>query len=185
MWHKIFSIGVVASIISMSSNLMAAPVLAQEDRLSALIQTVEYSGGKVDMAQLEKRALAKSAWTIRCWVKVFDHSKICTMQKDHITVIRLNEGYSVSVADKPNANSKTALRVDNYQPIYTQDGLFRDAVPLIEQFKKGNYLYTRLQQANEFQDEDSKVSLLGFTDAFQDMQKKFEQLERKQARNSL
>ncbi len=174
----------IAFISLLSSSIFAKPN-DQTDRLADLIQTVGYSNPQDDIAQLEKYLLGRSSWNVQCWVKVFDGAKVCTLQKDHITVVRLNDDYSVRIGDQSGKNAKTALRVDQYQPLYTPNGWFRDANKLIEQFKLGAYVYTRYPNVNPDQDVDYKVALLGFSNAFQHMQQQFAQLDRQKAQNSL
>ena len=186
MFNKFLWAGVTILSLILSHSVFAAnKSYYSDDRLADLIRVVEYSKNHEEISQLENRIVARSSWNVRCWIKVFDQAKICTLQKDNITVIRLNHDYSVVIGNQPSKSPKTALRVDQHPVIYTQDGSFRNALQLIEQFKRGYYVYTRFQQTHQFEDIDQQVSLMGFQDAFRQMEKQFAQLEQQKTKNSL
>ena len=68
-----------------------------------------------------------------------------------------------------------ALYVDNNEILQAREGLFRNGDELIKQFKRGNYAFTRFQN-NKKQLVENKISLNGFTDAFNDMEAQFSNL---------
>ena len=165
------------------SQAMAASV--SNDQLSQLIQRVELSkktsGTEAAKQttrtpeQTEKNLLGRASWNIQCRVNVFEDSKVCIMKKNHIIVMRLNNDYSVSIGDNHQTNTLADARVDSQDVIQAREGLYRNADNLIDQMKKGSYLFTRYKRNGDKDYTEAKTSLVGFTAAFQDLQTQFTQ----------
>lgn len=159
-------------------NGCAGVAHAQDDKISQLIQRVEYQkkNDTKNLDQLEDKMLGRASWSIECRYQVFDDVKACMMQKGAITVMHLNNSYVVSVGERVQVDSQVAIYVDKNSIQKADDGLFRDASRLIDQFKKGTYAFIRYQSEGNSRNTEAKISLLGFTDAFNDMEKRFKQL---------
>lgn len=151
---------------------------AQDDRILQLIQRVEYQKKKdnKNLDQLEDKMLGRASWKIECRYQLFDDIKACMMQKGEITVMRLNNSYVVNVGEQVVPDSQVAIYVDKNAIQKADDGLFRHANRLLEQFKRGNYALIKYQMIGNQNHSEAKISLLGFTDAFNDMEKRFKQL---------
>lgn len=164
---------------------MAGTTGAAEDSLNQLIQKIEYKSqtqtneGKrapERLDQLETQLLGRASWDIQCWMKVYDEAKICVMQKNHITVVRFNDRYSVNIGEKHLKDSLTELRIDQRDPITTREGLYREGEQVIDQMKKGYNIYTRHHERDQKKPVEHKISLIGFTSAFVDMEDRFKKL---------
>lgn len=151
---------------------------AQDDKISQLIQRVEYQKTKDNktLDQLEDKMLGRASWNIECRYQVFDDVKACMMQKGAITVMHLNNSYVVNVGERVQSGTQVSIYVDKNTIQRADDGLFRDSSRLIEQFKKGSHAFIRYQAEGNSRNTEAKISLLGFTDAFNDMEKRFKLL---------
>jgi len=98
-------------------------------------------------------------------------------RRRHITVMRMNDHYSLSVGMKPEKNSVTVLKVDDNSPLQAREGLYRDAQPIIDQFKRGSEVKTEFKATNTAKPVMNQISLVGFTDAFNDMQQQYSKLD--------
>ncbi|WP_171263572.1 hypothetical protein [Acinetobacter sp. ANC 5054] len=67
------------------------------------------------------------------------------MQKNQITVILLNDDYSINVGSDHVKNSISVLRVDQNHVLQTREGLYRDARNIIDQFRNGLIVKTRYE----------------------------------------
>ena len=72
----------------------AATINMKNDRLSYLIQRVDSQRTNDSVEKSENQLLGRASWNIQCWVKSSEGTKICTMRKNHITVMRMNDNYS-------------------------------------------------------------------------------------------
>ena len=99
------------------------------------------------------------------------------MRKNHITVMRMNDNYSLSVGIKHEKNSITLLKVDNNSIWQAREGLYRDAQTIIDQFKRGFEVKTEFNAFNTAKPVVNEVSLIGFSDAFNDMQQQYSKLD--------
>lgn len=160
----------------LGSSFVGAASASKEDQLADLIERVQSQKGEEKVAQLENQMLGRASWEISCWIKVFDDTKICTMQRGDIIVMRLNNIYSVSIGENHTKNTFTSVRVDDNKTEEAREGLFRNASSLIQQLKQGKNVYTRYKQGSSGKELDAKVSLVGFTAAYTDMQNQFERL---------
>lgn len=181
-----FGVGLLCAGLGLS-QAMANDVT--NDQLSQLIQRVEHSKASVTidtakssakatdvtLAQLEKNVLGRASWKIQCRVNVFEDSKVCIMKKGDIIVMRLNNEYSVSIGESHQNNAMVEARVDKQSTLQAREGLYRDASRLIDQMKRGSYIFTRYKKSSEKDYIESKTSLVGFTSAFQDLQLQFNQ----------
>lgn len=163
--------------LALSSTVGAAAVSVKNDRLGYLIQRVDYQRIDASIEKSENQLLGRASWNIQCWVKTGEDTKICTMRKNHITVMRMNDHYSLSVGMKPEKNSVTVLKVDDNSPLQAREGLYRDAQPIIDQFKRGSEVKTEFKATNTAKTVMNQISLVGFTDAFNDMQQQYSRLD--------
>ena len=83
--------------------------------------------------------------------------------------------YIVNIGEKNLKDNPAYVYVDNNEILQEREGLFRNGDELIKQFKRGNYAFTRFQN-NKKQLVENKISLNGFTDAFNDMEVQFSNL---------
>lgn len=159
-------------------NGCASVAHAQADKISELIQRVEYQNKNESkkLDQLENKMLGRATWTIECRYQVFDDVKACMMQKGDITVMHLNNRYVINVGERVRTDSQVSMYIDKNSIQRADDGLFRDANRLIDQFKKGSYAFIRYQKEDSSRNTEAKISLLGFTDAFNDMENRFKKL---------
>lgn len=155
----------------------AATINMKNDRLSYLIQRVDYQRTNDSVEKSENQLLGRASWNIQCWVKSSEGTKICTMRKNHITVMRINDNYSLSVGIKHKKNSITLLKVDNNSIWQAREGLYRDAQTIIDQFKRGFEVKTEFNAFNTTKPVVNEVSLIGFSDAFNDMQQQYSKLD--------
>lgn len=167
--------GVVLGL-AVSSAVSAASISLKSDPLGYLIQHVDYQRDDT-MEKLENRLIGRASWNIQCWVKESEDTKICTMRKNNITVMRMNNHYSLSVGLKIAKNSSTVLKVDDNNALQAREGLYRDAQPIIDQFKRGIGVKTEFKPSYAIKVVASETSLVGFTDAFNDMQQQYGRLD--------
>ncbi|WP_162898207.1 hypothetical protein [Acinetobacter sp. WCHAc010034] len=163
--------------LTLSSAVGAASISVKNDRLGYLIQRVDYQRIDDSIEKSENQLLGRASWNIQCWVKAGEDTKICTMRKNHITVMRMNDHYSLSVGMKPAKNSITVLTVDDNSALQAREGLYRDAQPIIDQFKRGAQVKTEFKASNTAKTVMNEISLVGFTDAFNDMQQQYSRLD--------
>ncbi|GAA5185432.1 hypothetical protein GCM10023345_18710 [Acinetobacter kookii] len=154
----------------------AATISMKNDRLGYLIQQVDYQHINDSLEKSENRLLGRASWDIQCWVKSSENTKICTMRKNHITVMRMNDSYSLSVGINHAKNSITLLKVDNNSVLQAREGLYRDAQAIIDQFKRGFEVKTEFNVSHNAKPVVNEVSLIGFSDAFNDMQQQYSKL---------
>ena len=124
---------------------------------------------------IHRAMVGRASWHIQCEFQAQDKTKVCLMQKHHITVMRLNDDYSIYVSANHLKNSISALRVDQNNVVQAREGLYRDAGRIIEQFRTGLVVKTRFQSENHAA-QYHELSLLGFADAFEDMQVQYQSL---------
>lgn len=169
MFKNILQLGLLVLSVSVMGSVQA------DDQLSTLITKVS-SQSKVDsISAMENNLLGRASWKIKCQYKAFDDMKACVMSKGPISILRLNSQYIVSIGEKHEKNSSAYIRVDQGDALQEREGLFRNGSALVGQMKRGNFAFTRFQQAKNKQIEN-KVSLIGFTDAFNDMEAQFAKL---------
>jgi hypothetical protein len=164
-------------LVLLGINTSHATPATIDDQLSSLIRNVEYQSNSKEQVDRLNSQVARASWRLKCWVRVFEDTKICVMQKNHLTVMRLNDSYSLSVGGKHQKNSMTSIRIDEGSIVQAREGLYRDALPVIEQMKRGYYIFSRYKGQEKDIDVENKVSLMGFTDAFNDMQLQYRKLE--------
>lgn len=164
-------------------NTSQAATNPVDDQLNQLIQKVESQSNKDQIDRLNSQ-VARASWRIKCWVRVFEDTKICVMQKNYLTIMRLNDTYSVSIGGKHQKNSMTKIRIDEGEVIGAREGLYRDAMPVIDQMKRGYHLFTRYTSQDKGTNVESKVSLMGFTEAFNDMQMQYRKINATQSAQS-
>lgn len=162
--------------LAVSSAVSAASISLKSDPLGYLIQHVDYQRDDT-MEKLENRLIGRASWNIQCWIKESEDTKICTMRKNNITVMRMNNHYSLSVGLKIAKNSSTVLKVDDNNALQAREGLYRDAQPIIDQFKRGIGVKTEFKPSYAIKVVASETSLVGFTDAFNDMQQQYGRLD--------
>ena len=155
----------------------AATISMKNDRLGYLIQRVDYQRINDSLEKSENQLLGRASWNIQCWVKSSENTKICTMRNNHITVMRMNDYYSLSVGTKHAKNSIALLKVDNNSVLQAREGLYRDAQAIIDQFKHGFEVKTEFNVPNTTKPVVNEVSLIGFSDAFNDMQQQYSKLD--------
>ena len=149
---------------------------ASEDQISTLILKANAkSSNKTEIDLIEKKLLGRASWKIKCQYKVFEDMKACVMSKGPISILHVNYQYIVNVGEKHLKDNPAFIHVDNKGILQEREGLFRNGTELIKQFKSGNYAFTRFQN-NKKQLIENKISLDGFTDAFNDMEDQFSKL---------
>lgn len=147
-----------------------------EDKISSLILKVSSkSNNNEEIDLLENKLLGRASWKIKCQYKVFEDIKACVMSKGPISVLRVNQQYIVNIGEKHLKDNPAFIHVDQQEILKEREGLFRNGSELIKQFKRGNFAFTRFQN-NKKQVIENKVSLDGFTDAFNDMEAQFSKL---------
>lgn len=90
--------------------------------------------------------------------------------------MRMNDSYSLSVGINHARNSITLLKVDNNSVLQAREGLYRDAQAIIDQFKRGFEVKTEFNVSHNAKPVVNEVSLIGFSDAFNDMQQQYSKL---------
>ena len=146
---------------------------ASEDRLSTLILKINTklsNNGEIDL--LENKLIGRASWRIKCQYKVFEDIKACVMSKGPISILNINNKYVVNVGENHLKDNPAFIHIDNKDILQEREGLFRNGSELIKQLKRGNYAYTRFQN-NKKQLIENKIPLVGFTDAFNDMEAQF------------
>ena len=91
--------------------------------------------------------------------------------------MHLNDNYFVNIGNKVVKNSVVYVHVDKNNILQDRDGLFRNGNLLIKQFKRGNNIFIRYNAKNKIQEIERKISLLGFSDAFNDMENQYSRLD--------
>ncbi|KAB1851415.1 hypothetical protein F4W09_16405 [Acinetobacter tandoii] len=158
------------------SSIIASNTNASEDQISNLILKVNAkSSNYVEMDLIENKLLGRASWKIKCQYKVFEDMKACVMSKGPISILHVNYQYIVNIGEKHLKDNPVFIHVDNKGILQEREGLFRNGSELIKQFKSGNYAFTRFQN-NKKQLIENKISLDGFTDAFNDMEDQFSKL---------
>ncbi len=145
---------------------------ASEDRLSTLILKINTklsNNGEIDL--LENKLIGRASWRIKCQYKVFEDIKACVMSKGPISILNVNNKYVVNVGENHLKDNPAFIHIDNKDILQEREGLFNGS-ELIKQLKRGNYAYTRFQN-NKKQLIENKIPLVGFTDAFNDMEAQF------------
>lgn len=175
MFNNIFKICGIF-LIFLGINAAQASVSTIDDQLTDLISRVEYPARSKEEVDRLNSQVARASWRIKCWVRVFEDTKVCVMQKSHLTVMRLEDSYSVSIGTQHQKNSSTTIRIDQGQLIQAREGLYREALPVIEQMKRGYYLFSCYKMSEKGNLIENKISLLGFTEAFNDMQQQYRKL---------
>lgn len=153
-------------------TLAAVP---QNDRMTTLIQQVNAAQHSAIQNKEERVLIGRASWKISCRIQANDNLHFCMMRKNHITVMRLNDDYNISVGHSHAKNTLSFLKVDHHLAVSAREGLFRDANDLVIQFKQGNLLRIGYQLKGADTVQYSELSLIGFNDAFEDMQAQFKQ----------
>ncbi|WP_254433795.1 hypothetical protein [Acinetobacter sp. Marseille-Q1618] len=165
----------LGSLIFFISGVATTQVNAADDQLSSLITKVSSQAKSDAITDVENKLLGRASWKIKCQYKAFDDIKACVMSKGPISVLHLNNQYIVNIGEKHEKNSIAYVRIDQGNTLQEREGLFRNANGVIGQLKRGNFAFTRYQKAKNQQIEN-KISLTGFTDAFNDMEAQFSKL---------
>lgn len=164
--------------LSITAVFLATTVHAADDQLSSLITKVSSHSKSDAITAMESRLLGRASWKIKCQYKAFDDMKACVMSKGTISILHLNSQYIVNIGEKHEKNSLAYIRIDQGDTLQEREGLFRNGNNLIGQMKRGNFAFTRYSQGKNQQIEN-KISLNGFTDAFNDMEAQFSKLDDK------
>lgn len=155
------------------NSIIANNTHAADDRISNLILKVNAkANNNADIDLIENKLLGRASWKIKCQYKVFEDVKACVMNKGPISILHVNHQYIVNIGEKNLKDNPAYVYVDNNEILQEREGLFRNGDELIKQFKRGNYAFTRFQN-NKKQLIENKISLNGFTDAFNDMEAQF------------
>lgn len=169
MFKKTLQLGLLVLSISAMNSVQA------DDQLSSLITKVS-NQSKIDtISAMENRLLGRASWKIKCQYKAFDDMKACVMSKGPISILRLNNQYIINIGEKHQKNSEAYIRVDQSDTLQEREGLFRNASSLVGQMKRGNFAFTRFYQVKN-KPIEHKISLIGFTDALNDMEAQFAKL---------
>lgn len=116
------------------------------------------------------------SWRINCTKKKFDNMKICYMKQGDLWVFLINGSYSVSVGTDHYPRTTAGLRIDSSPAIYGYEGDLPKPLSIIERLKKGKVAYTRYQKWPYQYNKDGEVSLLEFTEQFNEMLKQYKNL---------
>ncbi|OTG82772.1 hypothetical protein B9T33_04790 [Acinetobacter sp. ANC 5054] len=130
-------------IFSVSSPSFAASI--KKDPLNNLIEQISTQASYSVNKTLNRSLLGRASWYIQCEFQAQENSKMCLMQKNQITVILLNDDYSINVGSDHVKNSISVLRVDQNHVLQTREGLYRDARNIIDQFRNGLIVKTRYE----------------------------------------
>lgn len=172
-YFKSLSVFIIVAILSIFESIVWA-----DDRLSSLIMRVNnQSKPDVHISNLENHLLGRLSWQIKCHHKKLDDATACMMTKGKITVLRINNQYSVSVGDKVLKNSAASIEVDNSKIYSANDGLYRNANDLISEFQKGNEAIIKYKKQDK-KNGEIKLPLIGFSAAFNDMEGQFKELSK-------
>lgn len=156
----------------------ALPTFAmKEDQINLLIKKVT-NERQMDSSSdnIENQMIGRASWSIKCEYRVFDDIKACIMTKGPVSVARLNNKYIVYVGENHAKSSTAQIRIDNNLMYQGPEGFFRTGNMLIDEFKKGYYVYTRYVPKGKGNVEN-KLSLVGFTFAFNDMESRFNRIK--------
>lgn len=157
-------------------GLMSHVFASNDDQINFLIKKAaaeKQIDSRIDT--IENQMLGRASWSIKCEYRVFDDIKACVMTKGHLSIARLNNNYVVNVGENHAKASYAQIRVDNNAVKQEVEGFFRNGQALIEQFKKGYYVYTRYTPKGK-NSVENKLSLIGFSYAFNDMQNQFNKI---------
>lgn len=175
MFKSILTISSIFYALSAATLSFATPVIVKDDQISDLIKKVEYRSQQDEkqITKIENQMLDRASWNIKCKYKVFDDTKVCLMQKGDLSVLHLNNQFIVNIGEKVLKNSMVSVKIDNHKIFQDREGLFRNANTMIEQFKRGNFVFARYVTSTKNQEIERKISLAGFTEAFNDMESQF------------
>lgn len=118
----------------------------------------------------------KEDWSFECHKKVFDNKKICYLKNGDLSISLINGQYSVVVGADHQLQTLAGLRIDNSAPMYGYEGHFGKSEMIIDQMKKGKFIYTRYKNKKMNDDIDNKASLNGFTYKLNAMLKTYNEL---------
>lgn len=118
----------------------------------------------------------ESSWLISCEKKKFDNMKICHMNQGDLWVFLINGKYSVDIGHNHYPRTNGGLRIDNGSPVYGYEGDLPKPLSIIERLKKGKVAYTRYQEWPYQYNKDGEVSLIGFTEQFNEMLRQYKDL---------
>lgn len=121
-------------------------------------------------------SLYKTFWLINCSKKEFDNIKICSLRGDDLIVYLIDGKYSLRVGLNHYPRTRAGFRVDNGKSIYGYEGDFSNSSALLNQLKKGKFVYTRYQKWPYLSNIDKKTDLDGFNENFKEMLHKYKEL---------
>lgn len=118
----------------------------------------------------------KTLWFISCYKKEFDNTKVCHLHGGDLWVYLINGKYSVSVGSDIYPGTRAGFRVDNGKSVYGYEGDFSNPLVLINQLKKGKFVYTRYQEWPYLAHIDKKTDLEDFNEKFNEMLNQYKML---------
>lgn len=117
-------------------------------------------------------------WHITCKRDRFDGTKMCLMLKrnEDVSVMIMNGKYHVFVGRDHYPRTQSAIKIDNNATIYGYEGVFKNSPEIIEQMKRGRVVYSRYKEWPYDYNKDNEMSLLGFTEKYNEMRAKYREL---------
>lgn len=149
-----------------------------DDEISTLLKRVDLSKQDAQIENMEKQLLGRASWKIKCRSKGYENNDVCIMQKGPISIIKINNIYTISQGEKHTKNSISYLQIDNNEAVMAREGLYRNAEPIIIQFKQGLMAFSRYSNQNLHETINNQISLIGFTAALNDMEAQYQQLNK-------
>ena len=144
-----------------------------DDALNSLINKVSNQNKSNEkITALENQLLGRLSWQIKCKAQTSDIAKACMMNKGSITVLHFQDQYVVNIAEKLAKNSTVNIRIDEGKTYSAVEGLYRNSSELITEFKKGHEATIQYKKPDN-KNYEMKISLVGFTAAFNDMEDQF------------
>ncbi|MFB2539465.1 hypothetical protein [Acinetobacter sp. c3-l95] len=97
----------------------------------------------------------------------------CSMYRDGVWLLKIDGLEYVSVGKDHFPNRPSAIKIDDKQPFYGKDGMFKENMKIIEQMQTGKVLYYRYREFPHDFNIDKSISLQGFDDAYQQFLKRY------------
>ena len=141
-------------------------------KLIAAIQKNDIDSHKPDMNMVNRLS-----WKINCWDNVNGNNKICILNKENVSVVRVDDTYNLVIGSNQNKSKNTALNIDNKYKEIAKEGIYRNANALIDNMKTGYTLEISYEDKSLNKEVKKSISLLGFTSALNDLDANFEKVK--------
>ncbi|EPW3466519.1 hypothetical protein ACWJ7M_003525 [Acinetobacter baumannii] len=108
-----------------------------------------------------------------CYKDRFNGAKICSIHNKNIMVAIINGEQKIYIGSNHYPGKKTAVKIDNGITYYGKEGYFNNSKVIIDEMKKGNIIYTRYVKWPYEYNVDSEISLIGFTNALNNLRQRY------------